>query len=96
MKTVHKKPKTKPVDKAVATPALPSREAVAAFLAEAKDKVGLREIARAFGVGPDHKKGLRMLVRSLETDGVLERAGPQAVSGCGQPAGKCDGADYRH
>ncbi len=75
MKTVHKKPKTKPVDKAVATPALPSREAVAAFLAEAKDKVGLREIARAFGVGPDHKKGLRMLVRSLETEGVLERAG---------------------
>jgi ribonuclease R len=77
MKTVHKKPKPKPVDKAVSPPALPSREAVAAYLAEAKDKVGLREIARVFNVGPDNKKGLRVLVRALETDGVLERAGPK-------------------
>jgi len=56
---------------------LPSREAVSAYLAKAKDKVGLREIARAFGVGPDQKKSLRGLVRSLEAEGVLERAGPK-------------------
>jgi ribonuclease R len=77
MKTVHKKPKPKPADKTAAPTALPSREAIKSFLADAKDKVGLREIARAFGVGPDQKKALRGLVRSLETDGVLERAGPK-------------------
>jgi ribonuclease R len=77
MKTVHKKPTPKPVDKGEDAPALPSREAVKAYLAKAKDKVGLREIARAFEVGPDHKKSLRELVRSLESEGVLERAGPK-------------------
>jgi ribonuclease R len=77
MKTVHKKPTPKPVDQGEDAPALPTREAVRAYLAEAKDKVGLREIARAFAVGPDNKKALRELVRSLESEGVLERAGPK-------------------
>ncbi len=47
------------------------------YLAKAPGKVGLREIARAFGVGADNKKGLRGLLRSLEADGVLDRAGPK-------------------
>jgi ribonuclease R len=65
------------VDKNEDAPALPTREAVKAYLENAKDKVGLREIARAFEVGADNKKGLRALVRSLESEGVLERAGPK-------------------
>ena len=77
MKTGHRKATPKPVDQGNDAPALPSREAVREYLAKATDKVGLREIARAFGVGPDQKKGLRALVRSLESEGVLERAGPK-------------------
>ncbi|HQT47428.1 MAG TPA: ribonuclease R, partial [Acidocella sp.] len=71
MKTVHKKTRQKPAQPAV----LPTREAIKTFLAEAGQKVGLREIARAFSVGPDHKKALRGLVRSLEGEGAVERAG---------------------
>ena len=60
MKTVHKKTRVKP-PRTGDGPAtlLPSRDAVKAFLAEARGKVGMREIARAFGVGPDDKKALR-------------------------------------
>ena len=78
MKTLHKKPKPKlRPSETNSAPALPSREAIKAFLTEAHGKVGVREIARAFGVGPDNKKGLRGLLRSLQADGVLDRAGPK-------------------
>ncbi len=73
MKTVHKK---RP--KAERPPsALPSREAIRAFLKEAGGKTGLREVARAFRVGPDDKKALRGLLRSLEAEGALDRVGPK-------------------
>jgi ribonuclease R len=85
MKTVHKKPRPKP-PKGVDKPArkLPTRDAVKAYLAEGKQKVGLREIARAFSVGPDDKKALRGLVRSLQVDGVLDRVGPKQFSEAGR------------
>jgi ribonuclease R len=71
MKTVHKKPRAK-----TKTPsALPSRETIKAFLKEAQQTVGLREVARAFSVAPDDKKALRGLMKSLEADGLVERAG---------------------
>ncbi len=72
MKTIHKKPRTKAAKPAAA---LPTREAVKELLAEAAQKLGVREVARAFNVGPEDKKALRGLLRSLETDGVLDRAG---------------------
>ncbi|NNM57420.1 ribonuclease R [Acidocella sp.] len=71
MKTVHKKPRAKAENPS----ALPSRETIKAFLKEASQTVGLREVARAFGVAPDDKKALRGLMKSLEADGVVERAG---------------------
>jgi len=75
MKTVHKKPREKG---ATATPrALPSRSELKKYLEESGQKCGVREIARAFNVGPDDKKALRGLLRSLQTDGVLHRAGPK-------------------
>ena len=80
MKTVHKKPRVKPVK----STALPSRESIKAFLAEAEQTVGLREIARAFGVGPDDKKALRGLVRSLQADGLVERAGRKKFTEAGR------------
>jgi ribonuclease R len=72
MKTIHKKPRTKAAKPAAA---VPTREAVKELLAEAAQKLGVREVARAFNVGPEDKKALRGLLRSLETDGVLDRAG---------------------
>ncbi len=71
MKTIHKKPH----DKAGAPNPLPSRDAIRTYLQEAGQKLGVREVARAFNVGPDDKKALRGLLRSLEADGVVERAG---------------------
>jgi ribonuclease R len=80
MKTVHKKPRAKPPRPA----GLPSRDAIKSFLAEAEQKLGIREIARAFNVGPDDKKALRGLLRSLQVDGVLDRAGPKHVREAGR------------
>nr|WP_284256960.1 ribonuclease R [Acidocella aquatica] len=68
---MHKKPRAKAENPS----ALPSRETIKAFLKEAPQTVGLREVARAFGVKPDDKKALRGLMKSLEADGVVERAG---------------------
>jgi ribonuclease R len=75
MKTTYKKPRTKPPQATDERSPLPSRDSVKKFLAEAPGKVGLREVARAFSVGPDGKKGLRGIMRSLEADGALDRAG---------------------
>ena len=80
MKTVHKKPRVKPVRQAP----LPTRESIKSYLAEAEQKVGLREVARAFGVQPDDKKALRGLMKSLEADGVLERAGRKQFVAAGR------------
>jgi ribonuclease R len=83
MKTVHKKPRSQAGQPAV-TAALPTRDALKAYLAEAPGKVGVREIARAFNVGPDQKKALRGLLRSLEGEGALERAGAKQYRDAGQ------------
>jgi ribonuclease R len=84
MKTVHKKPRARPLETRAAPRSLPARDEIKKFLAEAKGKVGLREIARAFGVGPDDKKGLRGLIKSLEADGALDRAGRKQVQEAGR------------
>jgi ribonuclease R len=77
----HKKRREKP---AKPPAALPTRDAIKKFLAEAEQKLGLREIARAFNVGPDDKKALRGLLRSLAADGVLDRAGPKKYREAGR------------
>jgi ribonuclease R len=78
MKTVHKKPRDKAPTPARETPrTLPSRGELKKYLEESGQKLGVREIARVFNVGPDDKKALRGLLRSLQTDGVLHRAGPK-------------------
>ena len=63
---------------------MPTRESIKSFLAEAEQKVGLREVARAFSVQPDDKKALRGLMKSLEADGVLERAGRKQFIAAGR------------
>jgi ribonuclease R len=81
MKTIHKKPRAKAAKPAAA---LPTRDAVKTLLAEAAQKLGVREVARAFNVGPEDKKALRGLLRSLEADGVLDRAGGKQYQEAGR------------
>ncbi len=56
-------------------PALPSREAVIAYIASADKKVGKREIARAFNIHGDDRIRLKEMLRDLEDDGALSRRG---------------------
>jgi ribonuclease R len=66
------------------SPGLPSVTALRAFIAEAPGRVGKREIARAFGIAPEHKAGLRDLLKQLEHDGVLDRAGDKRFRAAGR------------
>jgi ribonuclease R len=71
MKTVHKKPRAKPAKNA----APPSRDSVRELLAAAPDRLALRDVARALKVAPEHKAALRGIMKSLEADGTVARAG---------------------
>jgi ribonuclease R len=57
------------------TSALPSREAIRAFIRESGGRVGKREIARAFKLGPEHRAALRDLLRDLAGKGDIAPAG---------------------
>ena len=83
MKTVHKKSR-RDARRPQPPAALPTPNALKAYIARAPGKIGLRDIARAFSVGPDQKKGLRGLIRSLEGEGALERAGRKQYQDAGQ------------
>jgi ribonuclease R len=52
---------------------LPSKEEVAAYIAEAPRKVGKREIARAFGLQGDDRIWLKDILRELEAEGAVGR-----------------------
>jgi ribonuclease R len=54
---------------------LPSREAIRAFIRESGGRVGKREIARAFKLGPEHRAALRDLLRDLAGRGDIAPAG---------------------
>jgi len=54
---------------------LPSREALKNFIRDSGGRVGKREIARAFKLGPEHKPALRGLLRSLAGTGDIAPAG---------------------
>ncbi len=53
--------------------ALPSREQIIAFIAESKDKVGKREIAKAFGLKGDARLELKRLLQEIEEDGAVAK-----------------------
>ncbi len=50
---------------------LPTKEQVLAFIEESKEKVGKREIARAFGIKGGGKIGLKRLLGEMAEDGTL-------------------------
>lgn len=60
-------------------PGLPSAAVLRQFLSEAGTRLGKSDIARAFGLTPEQKPALRALLRELERDGALVRAGGKQV-----------------
>ncbi len=59
--------------------ALPSREAIRAFVAASTGRVGKREIARAFGLGPAQRAALRDILKAMAAEGVVAPAGHRRV-----------------
>ncbi|BCJ91126.1 ribonuclease R [Terrihabitans soli] len=56
------------------TPVLPSKEEIAAFIAEQSGKVGKREIGKAFGIkGGAAKIALKALLKDMEREGAVSR-----------------------
>ena len=58
---------------------LPSAPALVAFLRDQPEAIGPREIARAFGLGPDDQRALRALLRKIEQSGELTRGADHRV-----------------
>ncbi|MBB5372562.1 ribonuclease R [Acidocella aromatica] len=83
---MHKKPRAKAAKpaKAAAAPALPSRDSVKQFLAEAGQNVHFRDVARAFSVKTEDRKALRGIMKSLEVSGDAERAGRKRFTEAGR------------
>ncbi len=86
-------PKRPPADAPVAqgedtdgrgTGTFPSREAIRRFVSESGGRVGKREVARAFGLGPEHRVPLRDLLKTLEREGELVPAGARRFASPGR------------
>ncbi|WP_240319156.1 ribonuclease R [Acidibrevibacterium fodinaquatile] len=54
---------------------LPDLAELRRFLADQPGRLGKREISRAFGLGPEHRAGLRDLLRALAEEGEIAPAG---------------------
>jgi ribonuclease R len=54
---------------------LPTKEAIAEFIAGAEGPVGKREIARAFNIRGGDKIALKRLLKEMEEDGAVDRRG---------------------
>ncbi len=64
----------------------PSREEISRFIRESPGRVGKREVARAFKLGPEHQVTLRGVLKSLAHDGALEPAAARRFRPAGQLA----------
>jgi ribonuclease R len=56
-------------------PAFPSKDEILAFIGERPGKVGVREIARAFGLKNERRAQLKRVLRELSGDGQVESRG---------------------
>jgi ribonuclease R len=65
-------------------PPLPSREDIRRFIRGSTGRVGKREIARHFGIGPEHRTALRDLLRGLAAEGDLAPAGKKRFTAPGR------------
>ncbi len=70
-------------------PDLPSRESLRQFIATSPGRVGKREIARHFRLGPEQKEALRGLLRSLQHEGEVAPAGHRRFTPPGRLPDAC-------
>ena len=59
--------------KSASAPALPSREELVAYIANAPGKIGKRELAAAFNIKGGDRIWLKQMLRDLEAEGVVDR-----------------------
>ncbi len=64
--------------------AVPSRDELRRFLRGQTGRVGKREIARAFGLGPEHRAELRAALKELEAEGIISPAGAKRFREAGR------------
>ncbi|CAA6605338.1 Ribonuclease R [Rhodospirillaceae bacterium LM-1] len=58
----------------------PTKQQLLDFIRETPGEVGKREIARAFHIGPADKQALKVLMREMVDDGMLERGRKRRVA----------------
>ena len=63
---------------------MPSRSEIKAYIASQQGRVGKREIARAFRLGPEHRVALRGILRSLAHEGDVAPAGARRFRAAGR------------
>ncbi len=62
----------------------PTHAAIRAFIAAAAGRVGKREIAREFGIGPERKGELRAILQDLSKEGAIAPAGHRRFASPGR------------
>jgi ribonuclease R len=67
--------------------ALPTKDAIRAFIRAAPGRVGKREISREFGLGPQHRAALRALLAELAAEGAIAPAGHRRFASPGRAVG---------
>ncbi len=65
---------------------LPTPDVLKRFVAEASGRVGKREVARAFGLGPEHRAALRDMLREMGASGEITPAGAKRFRAPGRLA----------
>ena len=71
-----RKPRAAAPDATAAAPTpLPSRDEIRRFIQSAPGRVGKRDIARAFHLGPEHQVALKGILKSLAQDTTIAPAG---------------------
>ncbi len=63
---------------------LPSRDDIRKFIAAAGGRVGKRDVARAFRLGPEHQVAIRGLLKSLAHEGQIAPAGHKRFAAAGR------------
>jgi len=61
-------------------PRFPAKEEIATFLQGAEGETSRREIARAFNVRGEDRARLRTLIREMQAEGAVRRAGPKKIA----------------
>ena len=80
----RRRPSRESKGKGQKTSVFPTRDAVLKFIHESPEKVGKREIARAFGITGADRMLLKKLLKELGEDGLIERGHRRSLHASGE------------